>query len=451
MRLFSFSPSTLFRTVRNSLGGWIAAERRMSLSELDEMMDRSFMGGPTSSGVNVHAGSALTLSAVFCAVRLLAESIGSLPLFVLQRDAKGNRERLTRHALYAVLHHQANAEQTAMEFRETLQGHLELRGNAYAEIVRDGGEQVRELWPLHPDLVAPKRQDDGSLVYAVRVKNGAQTIYLPERKVLHLRGLGSNGVTGFSTITMMAEMLGLGLGAQEYAARFFSNDGTPGGVLQMDGKLSEVAQKRLKEFFTAQHGGLSNRHRTAILEEGLKWQTIGISAKDAQILESRKFSITEVARMFNIPAHKLKDLEHATFTNIEHQNIEFVVDAIRPRCVRWEQRLSAALLSAEDRAAGVFIEHQVDGLLRGDFATRMAGYAVGRNGGWFSVNDIRRLENMNSIENGDIYLQPLNYQEAGQAPVEPPTTTKPARREEDFDRDVNDAIARLSLTKAGGV
>lgn len=400
----------------------------MSLTELDEMMDRAISGGPTSSGVSVHALSALTLSAVFCAVRLLAESIGSLPLFVLQRQPNGNRDRVPTHALYSVLHDQSNAEQTAMEFRETMQGHLELRGNAYAEIVRDGGGRVRALWPLHPDCVHPKRNDLGDLVYLVRLPKQSLSVELPARNVLHLRGLGSNGVTGYSTITIMAEALGLGLGAQEYAARFFANDGTPGGVLETDSKLSDVAAKRLKESWGVQHGGLSNRHRTAILEEGLKWHQIGISAKDAQILESRQFNVVEVARMFNVPAHKLKDLTNATFSNIEHQGIEFVVDAIRPRCVRWEQRIAASLLAPEERANGLFIEHQVDGLLRGDFKTRMDGYAVGRNGGWLSANDIRRLENLNPIKNGDIYLQPLNYHEAGVAPSDTP----PARRAEEL-------------------
>lgn len=388
----------------------------MSLTELDEMMDRALGGGPTASGVAVSAGSALTLASVFCAVRLLAETLGSLPLFVLKSQPNGDRERMRTHALYAVLHDQANPEQTAMEFRETMQGHLELRGNGYAEIVRDGGGRVRALWPLHPDT-RPLRRDSGELVYAVRPPKSAQTIYLPAQNVLHLRGLGSNGLVGYSTITVMAEVLGLGLGAQEYAARFFANDGTPGGVLETDSKLSDIAAKRLKESWGVQHGSLSNRHRTAILEEGLKWHQIGISAKDAQILESRTFSVVEVARMFNVPAHKLKDLTNATFSNIEHQSIEFVVDAIRPRCVRWEQRLMTALLTPAERGQGLFIEHQVDGLLRGDFKTRMEGYAIGRNGGWWSVNDIRRMENQNRIANGDIYLQPVNYQEAGSVPA----------------------------------
>jgi len=241
------------------------------------------------------------------------------------------------------------------------------------------------------------------------------TVTLPATKVLHLRGLGSNGLIGFSPIMLMAEMVGLGIASQEYAARFFSNDGTPGGVMETDKKLSDPAYKRLSESWNVNHGGLSNRHRMAILEEGIKWHQIGIAPEQAQLLESRKFSVVEVARMFNVPAHKLKDLERATYSNIEQQSIEFVQDAIRPRCVRWEQRLMSALLSDEERASGVVIEHQIDGLLRGDFKTRMDGYAVGRNGGWLSVNDIRRLENFNRIDNGDIYLQPVNYIEAGKA------------------------------------
>lgn len=405
--------------------GWIAQrlhERRMTLNELDEIMDRAIGGRPTAAGVAVNDVSALTLTAVFCAVRLLSETLSSLPLFILHSKPDGDRERLPTHPLYSVLHDQANPEQTAMEFRETLQGHLELRGNAFAEIVRDGGGRVRELWPLHPDRVRPVRAESGALVYEVRLPKGQSTVVLSADRILHLRGFGSNGITGYSTIALMAESVGLGLGAQEYAARFFGNDGTPGGVLQTDKKLSDPAHARLKESWNLQHGGLSNRHRMAILEEGLKWTQVGVTPEDAQILESRKFTVTEVARMFNVPPHKLKDLERSTFSNIEHQAIEFVQDAIRPRCVRWEQRLMSALLSPQDRASGIFIEHQVDGLLRGDFKTRMDGYAVGRNGGWLSANDIRRLENWNKIENGDIYLQPVNYVEAG---TEPKVTNTP--------------------------
>ena len=405
--------------------GWIAQrlhERRMTLNELDEIMDRAIGGRPTAAGVPVSDQSALTLTAVFCAVRLLSETISSLPLFILQSQPNGDRQRLPTHPLYPVLHSQANPEQTAMEFRETLQGHLELRGNAYAEIVQDGGGRVRELWPLHPDRVRPVRLESGALVYEVRPPKSASLITLSADRMLHLRGFGSNGITGYSTIALMAESVGLGLGAQEYAARFFGNDGSPGGVLETEKKLSDSAHSRLKESWNLQHGGLSNRHRMAILEEGLKWHQVGVTPEDAQIIETRKFTVTEVARMFNVPPHKLKDLERSTFSNVEHQAIEYVVDAIRPRCVRWEQRLMSSLLSPQDRANGIFIEHQVDGLLRGDFKTRMDGYAVGRNGGWLSANDIRRLENWNKIENGDIYLQPVNYVEAGK---EPPITNTP--------------------------
>lgn len=403
--------------------GWISArlrERRMTLTDLDEMMERAISGLPTATGVDVNPTSAMTLSAVFCAVRLISETMASLPLFIYKGLPNGDRLHAVDHALYTVLHDQANPEQTAYEFRETIQGHLELRGNAYAEIVRDAGGRVRELWPLHPDMVRPRRAADGSLAYSVRLPQSLQTVLLPAAQVLHVRGLGSNGLIGYSTIAIMAEVLGLGLAAQEYAARFFSNDGTPGGVLETDKRLSDPAHKRLKESWGLEHGGLSNRHRMAILEEGLKWHQIGVNPVDAGLLEARKFSILDVARMFNIPVHKLKDLERATFSNVGDQNIEFVTDAIRPRCVRMEQRLMSALLSPQERVSGLFLEHQVDGILRGDFKTRMDGYAVARQGGWLSANDIRRLENLNRISNGDIYLQAVNYVEAGKVPPPAP-------------------------------
>ena len=347
--------------------------------------------------------NALTIIAVYAAVRLIAESVGSLPLILYERTADGGKRRATQHPLYELLHDQPNPEMTAVVFRETLQAHLGTWGNAYAQIVRDRGGRVRELWPLRPDRMTVKRNAAGALEYHYE---GVQQPFAAE-EILHIPALGFDGLMGYSPIALARRGLWLLLAAEEYGARFFENDARPGVVLKHPDKLTEEAYRHIKESWEESHSGVDKAHKPAILEEGMDIETVGLPPQDSQFLETRKFQVTEIARLYRIPPHMLADLDRATFSNIEHQGIEFVVYTLRPWLVRWEQAIRMRLLTPTERKR-YFAEHLVDGLLRGDIKSRYEAYNIGRNGGWLSANDIRSLENMNPIPGGDTYWTPMN-------------------------------------------
>lgn len=408
---------------------FIQPEKRLSLQELDTWMDRAVGGYPSAAGVDVNDQAALSCMAVYAAVRILSETIGSLPGHVMRQTDVGKEKALT-HPLYSIIHEQPNPEQTAMEWRETAMCHLLLRGNHYSEKQYDNGGRLIALWPIHPDRVTIERANPNApLSYRVSIPGGGEVRLGPDR-MLHLRGMGSNGVTGFSPIAVARQAIGLAIAAQEYGARLFRNDTRPGGVLEHPQKLSEPAYKRLRESIENQHQGLSNAHRMMILEEGMKWSQVGINPDDAQFLESRKFSVTEVARMFNLPPHFLRDLERATFSNIEQQGIEFVVYSLRPWVVRIEQRLKIELLSPLDRVTH-FIKYNVDGLLRGDIQTRYNAYHVAKQDGWLNADEIRELEDMNPIPNGkgEDYWQPVNMGVVGKMPAPQPKASSETQDE----------------------
>jgi HK97 family phage portal protein len=388
-------------------------ERRAWYSILEQIG----VGTETASGVAVNQDTALKLSAVYACVRVLAETVASLPLHVYQRIERG-KDRAPNHPLYDILHSAPNPVMTSFQFRETLMGHLALWGNAYAEIQYGNNGQVQALWPLRPDSMTEVKRVDNRLVYRYTMPNGEQ-VFLPGEKVWHIPGLSSDGINGYSPVSLMRQNIGLGMATEEFGARFFGNDARPGGVLQHPGILGEEAFDRLQGSWESRHGGLSNSHRVAILEEGMTYDQIGIPPEDAQFLETRKFQVTEIARAFRIPPHMLADLERATFSNVEQQSIEFVTHTMRPWLVRWEQSIQQQLMLERDRER-YFAEFLVDGLLRGDTQSRYAAYAVARQNGWMSANDIRELENQNPIDNGDIYLVPLNMVPADMAgEVEP--------------------------------
>jgi HK97 family phage portal protein len=365
----------------------------------------------TATGLAVSPETALQMTAVLACVRVLSETIASLPLVLYHRLERG-KERAIDHYLYPILHDQANPEMTSFEFREVSMSHVATWGNSYAEIELDGAGRVGALWPLRPDRMSVGRVGTGSqseLVYKYQLPQsvGGQPKVLRSYQVLHIRGLSPDGIVGYSLIHLARQAVGLGLALEEFGARYFGNGADPGTVLQHPGTLSDDAWKHLHESWDESHQGLERSHRFAILEEGMTIDKIGIPPEDSQFIESRKFQLAEVARIFRVPPHLIGDLTNATFSNIEHQGIEFVVHTIRPWCVRWEQRIHKALLAPEE-AKAFYPEFLVDGLLRGDMAARYASYSVGRNGGWLSANDIRELENQNPIEGGDEYLIPLN-------------------------------------------
>lgn len=374
-------------------------------------------GGQSITGIAVTPTSARRIAAVFCAVRIIAESIAASPLFVYKRrpDGKGRDKQLT-NPLHRLLHDQPNPWQTSFEWLEMMTGHACLRGNAYSEIIYDGRGAVRMLVPRHPDRmrvydISSAGIGEHMLAYEYRPADGQARLLLAD-EVLHIKGLSDDGLVGLSLIEEFRDVLGISMATEQYAGRFFANYGNPGGVLSHPKTLSKEAVTRLREQWELRHTGLENAHRVAVLEEGLTWTAVGVKPQDSQLLESRKFSITEFARMLRVPPHKLYELDRSTNNNIEHQSIEFVVDTLRPWAVRWEKRLGISLLTAKERQDGVFIEFNLDGQLRGDIETRFKAYAMGRQWGIFSPNDIRAKENMNPREDpgGDAYHEPLNME-----------------------------------------
>ena len=361
----------------------------------------SFFFGTSSSGKSVNEKTALQTTAVYACVRILAETIASLPLHIYRFSPNG-KEKAATHPLYYLLHSEPNPEMTSFVFRETLMGHLLLWGNAYAQIIRNGRGTVMALYPLLPNKMMVNRTDQGILYY--QYEKDGQTYFLSNQDVLHIPGLGFDGLIGYSPIAMAKNAIGMAIATEEYGAKFFANGANPGGVLEHPGVVKDPA--RVRDSWNAVYQGSGNAHRVAVLEEGMKFQSIGIPPEQAQFLETRKFQLNEIARIFRIPPHMIGDLEKSSFSNIEQQSLEFVMYTLDPWVIRWEQAIQRALFSDSEKKQ-YFVKFNVDGLLRGDYQSRMNGYAVGRQNGWLSSNDIRELENLNRIPTelgGDLYL-----------------------------------------------
>jgi HK97 family phage portal protein len=354
------------------------------------------------TGVNVTEETALYSVPVWACVRLLSETIASLPLFIYERLPRGKR-RASNHPLYHVLHLQPNPEMNSFTFRETLMAHLVTWGNAFALIEWEDNTTPKAIWPLRPDMIRVTREE-GKVVYRYTLAREGINLTLAPWQVLHIPGLGFDGLLGYSPIAMAREAVGLAMATEEFGARFYNQNAQPGVVLKHPNRLSNEARDNLRKSWEDSHRGLDKAHKAAILEEGMSLEKIGIPPDDAQFLETRKFQRSEIASFFHIPPHMIGDLDKATFSNIEQQSLEFVVYTMRPWLVRWEQAINQKLILQEN----YFSEFLVDGLLRGDIAARYSAYAVGRQWGWLSANDVRELENMNPIDGGDTYLTPLN-------------------------------------------
>ena len=368
-----------------------------------------FMGGSTS-GKRVNERSAMQMTAVYSCVRILSEAIASLPLHVYKYNENGGKEKAVDHPLYFLLHDEPNPEMTSFVFRETLMTHLLLWGNAYAQIIRNGKGEVVALYPLMPDRMTVNRDSNGQLYYEYQVSkddaptvNGS-TVLLKPSDVLHIPGLGFDGLVGYSPIAMAKNAIGMAIACEEYGAKFFANGANPSGVLEHPGTLKDPG--RVRDSWNVAFGGSGNAHKVAVLEEGLKYTPISISPNEAQFLETRKFQIDEIARIFRVPPHMVGDLEKSSFSNIEQQSLEFVKYTLDPWVSRWEQSIVRSLFSQTEKTT-FFVKFNVDGLLRGDYQSRMNGYATARQNGWMSANDIRELENLDRIsaeEGGDLYL-----------------------------------------------
>lgn len=371
----------------------------------------SFFFGGTTAGKPVNEHTAMQMTAVYSCVRILAETLAGLPLHVYKYNDSGGKEKYLKHPLYKLLHDEPNPEMTSFTFRETLMSHLLLWGNAYSQIIRNARGEVIALYPLMPNKMTVDRDKNGRLFYLYqRSVEDAPTlgkdslVYLDPSDVLHIPGLGFDGLVGYSPIAMAKNAIGLAMATEEYGAKFFANGAAPGGVLEHPGTIKDP--QKVKDSWNAAYQGSTNSHRVAVLEEGMKYQQIGIPPEQAQFLETRKFQINEIARIFRVPPHMLADLEKSSFSNIEQQSLEFVKYTLDPWVVRWEQNMFRSLITASEKPT-VFIKFNVDGLLRGDYVSRMSGYATARQNGWMSANDIRELENLDRIPEGlggDLYL-----------------------------------------------
>lgn len=399
----------------------LAEWRGFHVSESPPGWVAELSGWATGTGLTITPDKALELTDVYACVRVLAESVAMLPLVTYRRVGDGGKERARDYHLYPLLHDAPNPEMTAFTFRETLMGHVLTWGNAYAEIDYNNAGRINALWPLRPDRMDVERVD-GRLRYQYRLPSsvGGQEVDLPAERVFHLRGLAFDGRVGYSPIGLQRQAVGLGMATEQYAARFFRNDARPGGVLTHPGRLSDEAYERLREEWAEQHQGLDNAHRVAILEEGLDYKAIGLPPEDAQFISTAKLSTVKVARMYRVPLHLIQEQEKQTSwgTGIEQMNIGFVVYTLMPWLERWEQEIALSMMTVSDRGS-YFVEHLVAGLLRGDTESRYNSYAIGRQWGWLSANDVRRMENMNPVDGGDTYLVPLNMIPAGQSGMEP--------------------------------
>ena len=372
-----------------------------------------------ANGISVTPESSLQMGAVFAAVGLLADTIGMLPLILYEKKSDYRRRRAEEHYLYPILHDAPNPMMTAVEFRSTMQGYLALRGNAICQVDYDEGGRVESLWPLRWENVQELRVDkeNGMLRYYYLLPDGKMQ-WLDSSRVWHLRGWGSDGVVGYSPITLARRTVELGLSAEEFGVRFFKNDARPGIILEHPGKLSNEAHKNLKDSVEEEHKGVSKSHRMMILEEGLKLHEVGIPPEEAQFLQTRQFSITEIARFFRVPPHMIGDLSRATFSNIEHQGIEFVQYSLQSWFTRWEQSIKRNLLVEEERKR-YYAEHLVDALLRGDTLSRYQSYQSGIQAGWFTRADAREKENLEPIAGLEEPLVPMNMVALGEEALTP--------------------------------
>jgi len=373
-----------------------------TLKEPDTWLSEALNARPTASGQSVTPDSAMRVTTVYACTRVLAESVASLPLHLYRRGPDGRKEKATDHPLYSLLHDLPNREMTSYDLRELQMAQLCLRGNAYARLYRKRNGEVGEIVPWKTQKVRIDRDSSGRLVFLVE---GEGTFY--HDSVWRIPGLGGDGIVGYTPIGLAREAIGLALATEQHGAALFGNGAHPLGVLETDGVFQdEEAIERLRSQFQERYSG-SNAHKPLILEKGLKWQQISLSSEDAQFLETRKFQRSEICAIYRVPPHMIADLERATFSNIEHQSLEFVMHTLRPWLVRFEQSIHRDILTPAQRKR-YFVSFSVEGLLRGDIKSRYEAYSKAIVNGWMNRNEVRALENMNPADGLDEFLVPTN-------------------------------------------
>ena len=381
-----------------------------------------FTFGKASSGEQVDEKSAMQIATVYACVRLLAESVAQLPLHLYRyTDSGSGKEMAADHPVYSIIHRQPNPEMTSFTWRETMMVHLLLWGNSYSQIIRDGKNGILSIYPLLPENVEVDRDEHGDIYYIYHAytdeapgeKN--KDIIFRREEVLHVPGLGFNGLVGFSPIAMMKNALGSTLAVEKYGSAFFKNGAQPSGVLEHPGVLKNP--EKIRQNWTDVYGGANNAHKVCVLEEGMSYKAISLPPEDSQFLSTRQFGVEEICRIFRVPPHMVQDLQRATFNNIEHMAIEFVMHTLMPWLIRIEQAIIKDVLVDEEKDQ-LFPKFNVDGLMRGDYKSRMEGYAVAITNGIMSVNDVRKLENLDPLdddEGGNLHLINGSYTRLSQA------------------------------------
>ena len=423
------------------LTDWTAAHKRDSGSSTSShpaqwLIDWVNGGAASSSGVHVNASSALKYTPFWAAVRIISGTLGACPFKTFEHLKAGGKRPVPEHPAYTLLHDRPNDYMDAITFKETRQAHVLCYGNGYAEIQRDGGGRPVALWPLLPDKTTRKMTPKGTPYYEVRTPDN-QTVTLADENVLHVKGLGFDGYTGYDVVTFHREALGYGMAVKEFGSRFFSNGASPGGVLEHPNTLGKPALEHLKESWNAQHQGLSNAHRLQILEEGMKFHETGVDPKKAQALEVQKWTVDDCSRIFQIPPHKLGSMEFSKYNNVEQLNIDFYCTTMLYWFCKWEQEVDYKLFMPSERGR-IFAEIIADAVLRGNIKDRYEAYGIGRQWGFLNINDIHAKENMNPIgPAGDVYLDPLNMVPAGTLPKNPSTN---GAADDDANKGRSDAV-----------
>lgn len=383
-------------------------EKRSNLANPEKWLVDWFSGGgiETSAGVRVTTTTAMRMVAVYSCIDILSRTVGSLPLYLYRRLDGGGKELARNHPLFALMRRQPNPEMTAMRYRSTLQGHLASGGNAYSYIDwAMGGKKAGyplAIWPIKPDRIQASRKN-GELEYryypGAEDKKFADGFVIPSGCVLHIPGFGYDGLTGYSPLSLAREAIGLGMATEEFGARYFGSGTHPGMIVEHPGTLKDPA--KLRDALGSTYSGLGKTHRLMLLEEGMKAHPIAINPEDSQFLETRKFQIAEIARLFHIPPHMIADVEKSTSwgTGIEEQNIGFITHTMRPWFVLWEEELGRVLLQ-EDEKEEYFFEFDMMALLRGDAVKRWTAYIMGKRNGVLNADEIRGWENLNPIPGG---------------------------------------------------
>jgi HK97 family phage portal protein len=387
----------------------------------------------SSSGVKVGPDSAQQSSAVFACVQVRSQDIGKLPLVLYKREKDGSRRKAAEHPLYSLIALRPNSRQTSVEWREMQQATLDLRGNAYSRIKRDSRQRPIELIPLHDDWVTTLRSPDGTPFYEVRMYGKGEKEVLSAMDILHLKDRSDDGYVGKSCISRARDVVGLDLAGSTHSAKLYANGSRPGGLLIPKSNVGKDGRQLLRDEWNEELKGVEKSSSVHVLGQEFDYKPLGMTNVDAEFVENRKLARSEIAAIFRVPAHKIGIMDNATFSNIEHQSLEYVTDTLMPIARRWEQSLNVTLLR-ESEQSEYYFEFMFDALLRGDFLSRMQGYAIARQWGLFSVNDCMELENRNKVEGGDERLVPLNMWPMGKPRPEKVSqdTAPPGKAYEDY-------------------